>query len=225
MTYRTLVEIMLERYGEAVTISGGQTTAIVQPLNHRSGLAKDLTGESGASLHYLYTGSADQVPQAGAVLKTARRDYTVLRADVYSVNGEEIYAWAVLNALAPEAATDVYLTAQGVKIARVQSYTAKAVQSSAAFTPWGESTPAAVAAGAVRYELSLVNLTPMGNTDLRTAADFSLVAESAGNRVVYTGCQWKSISDSGEVGTPVLRTAELTAAAREEGKEGDGNGE
>ena len=224
MTPRTAIECMLERYGEPVTLNGEPLCAVIQPLRRSSGVTGSLPDEYYDSLHYLYTGPAEQKPPVGGTLKAAARDYAVLRADSFLLNGEEVYAWAVLKALAPDSDTEISLEAQGVRIALAESYTEKAVQDVRPVSAWGEQLPAAVAAGAVRYELALQNVRAAEGADLYAAADFTVTVASPGKRIVYSGCRWKTLAVAGGRGERALRSMELLAAAREERKDGENGG-
>ncbi len=224
MTQRTMIEIMLERYGTAATINGRKIRAMIQPMQHSSGAVLNLPTEYYDSLHYLYTGPVGEKLQIGNEVGTAPRSYVVKRSGTYEISGEEIYVWAVLKALAPDADREVYLEADGRRAATVDSYTAVAVQHSRPISAWGEQEPVGTAGGAVRYELTLKNVCPSDGIDLYEMADFSLVAERLGVKVIYSGCRWKSIAASGSTGSKLCQTAELTAAKREEQKGAESNG-
>ncbi|MBE6822013.1 MAG: hypothetical protein E7518_02740 [Ruminococcaceae bacterium] len=221
MTQRTVLELILERYGEEVTCNGATVRAVIQPLRKTSPLAGSLPEEYCDQTHFLYTGPAGKSPKAGDVLNTARRNYTVQRADTYLLNGEEIYAWAVLKPLALDAGTAVTIAAQGVTIATALSCVEKALQESEPVSAWGEPVPAAVAAGTIRYELILRNIRPVKDSDLYAAADFTVTVAREGRKVIYSGCRWKTLCSSGQAGERTVRTMELYAAARTEQKEED----
>lgn len=219
MTQRTMIEIMLERYGIAANVNGAEVRAVIQPMQYRAGAVLNLPTEYYDSLHYLYTGPAGEKLQIGDEVDTVQRNYTVKRSDVFTVDGEEVYVWAVLKALAPDADSEVYLEAEGKKAALIDSYTATALQNSRPVCAWGEQEPAGIAAGAVHYELMLKNVCPLEGIDLYALADFSLVILRPGVKVTYSGCRWKKISGSGGKGSKLCQTAELIAAKREEQKE------
>jgi len=219
MTQRTVIELMLERYGTAASVNGREISAIIQPMQHSSGAVLNLPTEYYDSLHYLYTGPAGEKLQIGDEVSTVQRNYVVKRSDTFSVGGDDIYVWAVLKVLAPDADREVYLESDGVRVATADSYTAVAMQQSRPVSAWGEQEPVGTAAGAVSYVLTLKNVCPDENTDLYAMANFSLVAERPGAKTVYSGCRWKNISASGAAGSKLCQTVELTAAKREEQKE------
>lgn len=220
MTQRTMIELMLERYGTAVGLDGREIRAIIQPMQHNTGAILNLPTEYYDNLHYLYTGPAEEKLQIGDEIATGQRSYAVQRSDTFAVGGEEIYGWAVLKALAPDADRNVYLEAEGQKVAAVDSYTAATLQSSRPIAAWGEEEPIVTAGGAVRYELTLKNVCPLKETNLYALANFALVAERPESRLVYSGCRWKSITAQGGTGNKLCQTMELTAAKREEVSDG-----
>lgn len=223
MTRRAAIEGLLNRYGEEAEVGGKPLRALIQPLR-RHAAVPSVPDEYYDSLHYLYTGPAEAVPEPGEKIGTARRNYTVRRADVFRLGGEELYAWAVLRALPPDAETEIAVVAQGAVAALAERYTAKTVREGGPVFAWGEAEAVGAASGAVRYEIALENVRPQGGTDLRALTDFSLRIQSPGRTVTYTGCRWKSLTDAGEKNSRPLRAAELFAAGREERKDGETDG-
>lgn len=117
------MEIFLERYGESVSVNDTKISAVIRPLQYKSGAKLNLPTEYYDNLHYLYTGPAAQKLSIGDTLAAAKRSYKVKRADTVLMSGEELYVWAVLKALSPDADIEVYLEAGGVKAAVADSYT------------------------------------------------------------------------------------------------------
>lgn len=224
MTQRAVIENMLERYGEDVSLDGIALRAVIQPLQHRTGAAAGLPDEYYDSLHYLYTGPAGQKLSPGGTVGTARRNYSVLRADSFLFGGEALYEWAILKALAPGADETVTVETQGTVVATAERYEEKVLRESHAVTGWGESCPAAMTAGAARYEIKLENVQPEHNTDLFALGDFSVAVKSPGKRTVYSGCRWSMLSAAGGRGEQAVRSMRLLAAERKEEKDGEGNG-
>ena len=224
MTQRRVIEIMLERYGKTVSINSKEMHAIIRPMQYKNGASLNLPAEYYDNLHYFYTGPAEQKLQIGDEVSTEERNYVVKRSDSTEIGGESVYVWAVLKALAPDADREVYLEANGKKVAVVDSYTAQAVQQSRVISAWGEQEPVGTAAGAIHYELSLKDVCPEADVDLYALADFSVIAAKPENQVVYSGCRWKNISAVGGTGNLLCSTMQLTAAKREEQKEAKTDG-
>ena len=117
--------------------------------------------------------------------------------------------------------SDIYLEINGRKVAVVQSYTAQTTKSSTAVEAFGESEPVAAIPGQHQH---LVELTRIYATDEALAdgidfyglEDFSLVICKPDRRVIYSGCQWSKIGETGNLGTSVLEKITLVAAKRME---------
>lgn len=117
--------------------------------------------------------------------------------------------------------SDIYLEINGRKVAVVQSYTAQTTKSSTAVEAFGESEPVATIPGQNQH---LVELTRIYATDEALAdgidfyglEDFSLVICKPDRRVIYSGCQWSKIGETGTLGTSVLEKITLVAAKRME---------
>lgn len=219
MTHRRVIELMLERYGTRVSAAGTEVNALIRPMQYKSGAALNLPNEYYDSLHFFYTGPAEPELQIGDQVTEGDHDYVVKRSDVVRIGGENIYVWAVLRLLSPEADTEVYLEADGARAANVDNYTVQTMQESRAVTAWGEQEPVAIAAGAVTYEITLQGVCPADGIDLYALEDFHLVIVRAGSKTVYSGCRWKKIDAQGGEGNLCCRSMRLTAAKREEQKE------
>jgi hypothetical protein len=224
MTQRTVIEMMLERYGSQVSANNRLMHAIIRPMQYKNGASLNLPTEYYDNLHYLYTGPAEQKLRIGDEVVIGERSYVVKRSDTTEIGGEEVYVWAVLKVLAPDADREVYLEADGKRAAVADSYTAQTVQQSRAIAAWGEQEPVGTAAGAIDYELTLKNVCPEGGVDLYALDDFRLVAVRPGAQVVYSGCRWKNITAAGGAGNWTCREMKLTAAKREEQKEAETDG-
>ena len=117
--------------------------------------------------------------------------------------------------------SDIYLEINGRKVAVVQSYTAQTTKSSTAVEAFGESEPVAAIPGQYQH---LVELTRIYATDEALAdgidfyglENFSLVICKPDRRVIYSGCQWSKIGETGNLGTSVLEKITLVAARRME---------
>ena len=117
--------------------------------------------------------------------------------------------------------SDIYLEINGRKVAVVQSYTAQTTKSSTAVEAFGESEPVAAIPGQHQH---LVELTRIYATDEALAdgidfyglEDFNLVIYKPDRRVIYSGCQWSKIGETGNLGTSVLEKITLVAARRME---------
>ena len=115
--------------------------------------------------------------------------------------------------------SDIYLEADGVRLAVVQSYTAKTTKSSIAVEAFGESEPVATVPGQAAH---VVELTRLYATDeaIRDGVDFysldgfSLVICKPDRKIIYSDCQWNSIQENATIGSMVLEKVTLVASRR-----------
>ena len=117
--------------------------------------------------------------------------------------------------------SDIYLEADGKKIAVVQSYKARATRSSKNIEAFGESEPVCTIEGQQKYTIELTRLYATDEAisdgiDFYTIRDFSLVIVKPDRRIVYTGCQWSQIEEDGELGEMIAETITITASKRVE---------
>ena len=117
--------------------------------------------------------------------------------------------------------SDIYLEVDGVKVAVVQSYSAKASKTSSAVEAFGESEPVATVPGQTSHVLELTRLYATDEAirdgiDFYKLKDFSLVICKPDRKVIYSGCQWSSLSEHAEVGGMVLEEVQITATRRYE---------
>ncbi len=117
--------------------------------------------------------------------------------------------------------SDIYLEADGKRIAVVQSYRVRASSTATAVEAFGRSEPVATIEGPRRYTLELRRISTdrealSDGVDFYDLNDFSLVIVKPDRRIVYTGCRWTGIEESGELGTTVTEKITLVAAGRME---------
>ena len=116
---------------------------------------------------------------------------------------------------------DIYLEVDGVRVAVVQSYKVTASRESKAIYAFGQSEPVTTIRGQSQYTLELTRIyaTDEAIRDGLSFADmgeFSLVICKTDRNVIYTGCQWKSLQESAEVGGNVLEKVTVEAGRRVE---------
>lgn len=114
---------------------------------------------------------------------------------------------------------DIYLELDGKKVAVVQSYTAKASKSSQSVEAFGESEPVATIEGQKKYTLELTRLYATDDAvsdginfyDLR---DFSLVICKPDRKIIYSGCEWSTIHEEGQLNAMVAEKITVVASKR-----------
>ena len=114
---------------------------------------------------------------------------------------------------------DIYLELDGKKVAVVQGYTAKASKSSKNVEAFGESEPVATIEGQKKYTLELTRLYATDDAvsdginfyDLR---DFSLVICKPDRKIIYSGCEWSTIHEEGQLNAMVAEKITVVASKR-----------
>lgn len=93
--------------------------------------------------------------------------------------------------------TDIYLEQNGEKVATVQSYMASKDDDG--------------------YQIRLSRVYMIGvKRSLYSLDNFSLVVETPGKIIVYTGCRWESIAEEGTLDSMICESADIIAESREE---------
>ena len=117
--------------------------------------------------------------------------------------------------------SDIYLEIQGKKVAVVQSYEAQTTKTSQTIEAFGEAEPVATIAAQRTYKIELTRLYATDDAitdgiDFHALSDFTLVIVKPDRRVVYTGCQWCEIAETGELSEMVAEKITLIAKKRVE---------
>ena len=115
--------------------------------------------------------------------------------------------------------SDIYLELDGKKVAVVQSYSAKVTRSSQTVEAFGESEPVATIEGQKKYTLELTRLYATDDAvsdginfyDLR---DFSLVICKPDRKIIYSGCEWSTIHEEGQLNAMVAEKITVVASKR-----------
>ena len=124
-----------------------------------------------------------------------------------------------MNDIAFPTSGDIYLEADGVRLAVVQSYTAKSTRTSTAVEAFGEREPVATVPGPEKHVIELTRLYATDEAirdgiDFFALSGFSLVVCKPDRKIIYSNCQWSSIKEVGELGAMVLEQVTLVAARR-----------
>ena len=115
--------------------------------------------------------------------------------------------------------SDIYLEVDGVKVAVVQSYSARATKTSSTVEAFGEAEPVATVPGQTTHTLELTRLYATDEAiragiDFYSLNGFSLVICKPDRKVIYSDCQWSSISETGTLGDMVLEKVGIVATKR-----------
>ena len=115
--------------------------------------------------------------------------------------------------------SDIYLEVDGKKVAVVQSYTAQSTKTSTTVEAFGEKEPVATLPGQTKHVLELTRIYATDEAladgiDFYGLEDFSLVICKPDRRVIYSGCQWSKIGESGNLGASVMEKVTVVASRR-----------
>ena len=115
--------------------------------------------------------------------------------------------------------SDIYLELDGRKVAVVQSYMAKAVKSSQSVEAFGESEPVATIEGQKKYTLELTRLYATDDAvsdgiNFYELKDFSLVICKPDRKIIYSGCEWSTIQEDGQLNAMVAEKVTVVASRR-----------
>ena len=115
--------------------------------------------------------------------------------------------------------SDIYLEVDGKKVAVVQSYTAQSTKSSTTVEAFGEREPVATIPGQSRHVLELTRIYATDEAladgiQFHDLEDFSLVICKPDRKIIYSGCQWSSIGETGALGAMVVEKITIVAARR-----------
>ena len=117
--------------------------------------------------------------------------------------------------------SDIYLEANGKKVAVVQSYKVSAKKTEKIIEAFGEDEPVATIANQPTYTIELTRLYATDEAvrdgiDFYALSDFSLVIVKPDRRVVYTGCNWREIAEDGQLSEMVAEKIRVIASHRVE---------
>ena len=115
--------------------------------------------------------------------------------------------------------SDIYLEVEGKKVAVVQSYSARTRRDSTAVEAFGEREPVATIPGQRSHVIELTRLYATDEAirdgiNFHDLEDFSLVICKPDRKIIYSGCQWSSIGETGALGAMVVEKITIVAARR-----------
>ena len=117
--------------------------------------------------------------------------------------------------------SDIYLEANGKKIAVVQNYRSVSKRTEKTIEAFGEAEPVATIASQKAYQLELTRLYATDEAirdglNFYDLSGFSLVICKPDRKVIYSGCQWSSIAEEGQLGAMVAETVTVLSSKRME---------
>lgn len=110
---------------------------------------------------------------------------------------------------------DIFLEANGQRLACVQSCEVAARREGFPVVPFGESEGGAAGLGPMQYTLTLTRLSPQAEEiDLFSLSGFSIVIAKPESWIVYDGCEWLSVTERLSPNAYAVETATLLALSR-----------
>lgn len=113
---------------------------------------------------------------------------------------------------------DIYIEVDGKRVAVVESYKAKSVRSSNEIREIGNSVPVAVVGAVTSHSLELKRVfftaESIVELDFHSLSSFNVVIVKPNKRILYTGCEWTSISEGVTIDEPCVELIMVTAAKR-----------
>ena len=115
--------------------------------------------------------------------------------------------------------SDIYLEANGKKIAVVQNYRSVSKRTEKTIEAFGEAEPVATIASQKAYQLELTRLyateeAVSDGINFYDLQDFSLVICKPDRKIIYSGCQWSAIQEEGQLNAMVAERVTVVAAKR-----------
>ncbi|QNK39314.1 hypothetical protein [Caproicibacter fermentans] len=216
VTRRAAVEAMLLKYGSPATLNGTQVRAVIRPLEIQSGADRGLTGRD-SGLSYRFTGPAGCGLSEGDALEADGASYSVRRAGTAMLGTEALYDWAVLRELPGAADSEiVLLAADGTVLARAKGYETRTLRDGCEVRSWGEGTPAQIAEGETRYELSLFGVTAEAGEICSGLGEFSVEIRGKTRKTAYSGCRVQNETKTGGKSLEPRRSLLVLAAGKTE---------
>ena len=112
---------------------------------------------------------------------------------------------------------DIYLEADGKRVAAVESYQAKTTRESRYIEAFGESEPVGTVGGRARHVIELSRVVACGETlDVYSLSDFNLVIVRPDKRIIYSGCEWSGITEKANLNDTILENVTIAATKRME---------
>ncbi len=115
---------------------------------------------------------------------------------------------------------DIYIEADGKKIAVVESYKAKSTKKTRLIEEFGSTHPVCAACGIINHTIELKRVYFVQQNgeyvDFHSMSNFTIVIVKPNKRIMFTGCEWASISEGVNINEPCVETITVIATRRTE---------
>lgn len=114
---------------------------------------------------------------------------------------------------------DIYLEANGRKLAVVEGYRARSTRENRVVEAFGEAQPVGVLTGRERHVVTLSRVCACESAvsdgvSFYGLSGFNLCVVKPDKRIVYAGCEWVDIEESAGLNDTVLENVTITALRR-----------
>lgn len=116
---------------------------------------------------------------------------------------------------------DIYIEINGIKLAIVESYKCHTIKESKYIEAFGQSEPVGCAQGKIKHYIELskvyIQYTPLlEDINFYSLSNFNLVIIKPDRKIVYSGCEWTELNESGKINDTILQGVSLIASHRME---------
>lgn len=112
---------------------------------------------------------------------------------------------------------EIYVEADGKRLAAVQQYRVRGSRTAKSVDAIGSNTAIALVTGKTSYELELKKVMlsrEYDPVDVYELSNFVVMIVKPDRRIVYSGCEWKEIEETLELGEPCFERMVLIASKR-----------
>lgn len=111
---------------------------------------------------------------------------------------------------------DIYIKVNDKKIALIENYKVKTLRENKYIESFGESEPVFIVPGKIKYniELSKVYICQNSMSDsinFYELNNFDLVVVKPDKKIIYSGCEWVSLSESANLSGKIIESAVIVA--------------
>ena len=113
---------------------------------------------------------------------------------------------------------DIFIEADGEKLGIVESYRCRTVRENRSISEIGTSEAAASVGGRLMHYIELTRVFIDGDfkdgVDFYELSDFNIVIVKPTCRIIYSGCEWTDVLETGGIHGNVIEKVTLTAVKR-----------
>lgn len=126
----------------------------------------------------------------------------------------------MLNASFPTS-QDIYIELNGKRLAVVESYNATSTCDTHYVESFGEIKPIATIRGKIKHLIKLSRVyacenSPSSSINFYSLSNFTLVIIKNNKKIIYSGCEWSSISEGTSLNNVAIENVSIVATKRTE---------